>query len=84
MQLCEGSSVSEIEEICRRLQLTNLKAQLALREIEHVGLNFEIDSLQTSPERKAEATARRDAALIEWGEIFTELEDLRNSSAIES
>jgi hypothetical protein len=47
-----------------------------LREIERVELNIEIDCRQTSPERKAEAIAQRDAALIEWSEIMTELEDL--------
>lgn len=64
----------------RLLRLDNLEALLVLREIERVGLNFEIDSQKITPERKAEAIARRDEVLIEWGETLTELEDLRNSN----
>jgi hypothetical protein len=71
--------MTEIDRICRLLRTDNLEAQLVLREIERVGRNRVIDSPQTTPERKAAAIARRDAALIEWGEIITELEELRNS-----
>jgi hypothetical protein len=71
--------MEEIDRIWRILVLDNLEAQLVVHEIERVGLNFEIDSPQVTPERKAEAIARRDTVLIEWGEIMTELEELRNS-----
>jgi hypothetical protein len=57
--------------------LSNLEARLQVSEIERVALNFELRSRQITPERKAEATARRDAVLIEWGEIMTKLEELR-------
>ena len=43
-------------------------------------MNFQIDSPETTPERKMEAIARRDKVLIEWGETLTELEDLRFSN----
>ena len=59
--------MEEIDQLRHYLRLDNLRAMLVLSEIERVGLNFEIDSSQTTPERKAEATARRDAVMIEWG-----------------
>jgi hypothetical protein len=71
--------MTEMERMRRLLRLDNLEALLVLREIERVGLNFEIDSPETTPERKANAIARRDEGLIEWGETLTELEDLRNA-----
>ena len=72
--------MTEIDRIWRLLRLDNLEALLVLREIERVGLNFQIDSPETTPERKMEAIARRDKVLIEWGETLTELEDLRISN----
>jgi hypothetical protein len=72
--------MTEIDRIWRLLRLDNLEALLVLREIERVGLNFQIDSPETTPERKIEAIARRDKVLIEWGETLTELEDLRISN----
>jgi hypothetical protein len=72
--------MTEIDRIWRLLRLDNLEALLVLREIERVGLNFQIDSPETTPERKMEAIARRDKVLIEWGETLTELEDLRFSN----
>ena len=72
--------MTEMERMRRLLRLDNLEALLVLREIERVGLNFQIDSPETTPERKMEAIARRDKVLIEWGETLTELEDLRFSN----
>lgn len=72
--------MTEIDRICRLLRLDNLEAQLVLREIERVGLNAQIDSPETTPERRAKAIARRDNSLIEWGEIMTELEELRRTA----
>ena len=71
----------ETGEIVRRLQISTLKAQLVLREIERVALNAEIDFPNTSPERRVEATARRDISLIEWGEIMTELSEIHGIHA---
>ena len=72
--------MTEIDRICRLHRLDNLEAQLVVREIERVGLNAQIDSPETTQKRRAEAIARRDASLIEWGEIMTELEDLRRTT----
>ena len=72
--------MTEIDRIWRLLRLDNLEALLVLREIERVGLNFQIDSPQVTPEKKAAALIRRDKVLIEWGETLTELEDLRFSN----
>jgi hypothetical protein len=72
--------MTEMERMRRLLRLDNLEALLVLREIERVGLNFEIDSPQITPEQKAKFITRRDEVLIEWGETITELEDLRNSN----
>jgi len=72
--------MTEMERMRRLLRLDNLEALLVLREIERVGLNFEIDSPQITPEQKAKFITRRDEVLIEWGETINELEDLRNSN----
>ena len=70
--------MEEIDQLRHYLRSDNLRAMLVLSEIERVGLNFEIDSSQTTPERKAEATARRDAVMIEWARRITELQELEN------
>jgi hypothetical protein len=49
-----------MNRIRRILRIDNLEALLVLYEIARVGFNAEIDSPQTTPERKAEAIARRD------------------------
>ena len=41
-------------------------------EITLFALNFEIDSPQITPMRKAEAIHQRDTMLIQWGEIMTD------------
>jgi hypothetical protein len=74
--------MDEIKKIRRLLRIDNLEALLILCEIEHAGLNFEIDSPQAAPQRRAEAIAQRDAVIIKWGRIMTELEELRNSSDV--
>ena len=68
-------TMNDLEELERRLRLSMLKAQLALREMERTALTNEIESPLTTPERKAQAIARRDASLIEWAEIMNELGD---------
>ncbi len=65
--------MDEIADIRRRLRFTMLRAQIALREIERIGLTAEIDNPLTAKRRKIEATTRRAEALVEWGEIMTEL-----------
>ena len=71
--------MDEFDQIRSLLHIDNLKALLVLSEIERVGLNFEINSPQITPERKAEAIARRDAVMIEWARRMTELQELENS-----
>jgi hypothetical protein len=58
-----------------------LEARLVVCEMERTLLIFEIDSPETTPERRAEAIARRDAVIVHWGELMTELCDLRPASA---
>ena len=70
--------MDEFDQIRSLLRIDNLKALLVLSEIERVGLNFEINSSQITPERKAEAIARRDAVMIEWARRMTELQELEN------
>ena len=62
--------MAEMNRIRRILRIDNLEAQLVLYEIARVGFNAEIDSPQTTPERKAEAIASRDKVLIEWGRNY--------------
>jgi hypothetical protein len=73
--------MDEIDRIYCLLRSDHLEAQLVLYEIARVGFNAEIDSPETTPERRAQAIARRDASLVEWGEIMTELEELRNKNS---
>ncbi len=66
-----------IGEIILRLKISELEAQLALREIERVGLNWVIDDSKTDPDEKYRLELRRERVLIEWGEIMSELQELR-------
>ena len=70
----------DIEKAQCQFLLSSLQARLQVSEIERVALNFELGSPQIAPERKAEATARRDALLIERGETLTKLESCGNCS----
>jgi len=54
-----------------------LEARLAVCEMERTLLISEIDSPETTPGRRAEAIARRDAVTVNWGKLMTELCDLR-------
>ena len=65
-------TMNDLEEIECRFRLNTRKAQLALYEAERTALTNEIESPLTTPKRKAEAIARRDAALVEWAEIVNE------------
>jgi hypothetical protein len=56
------------------------EARLVACEIALFALNFEIDSPQITPVRKAVAIHRRDTALIQWGEIMTDLAEFRRPS----
>jgi hypothetical protein len=67
------------EEVRCRLQISNLEARLAMREIEARELALEIVSESTSAGRRAEAIQRRDAALSEASAIKAELDELRRA-----
>jgi hypothetical protein len=56
------------------------EARLIVCEVALFALNFEIDSPQITPMRKGEAIHRRDTALIQWGEIMTDLAEFRRPS----
>jgi hypothetical protein len=62
-------------DLWRRLFVSELEARLVLSEIRRASLNFEIDSPNITPQRKARAIIERDQTLIEWGTIMTELEE---------
>jgi hypothetical protein len=70
-------SMDQIGEIILRLKITELEAQLALREIMRVGLNQQIDDPETEGGERYLAALRRDRTIIEWGELMTELQEFR-------
>lgn len=55
----------------------NLEARLVLCEIRRASANFELGSPFITPKTRAELTKLRDAALVEWGQVMTELEALK-------
>jgi len=61
--------MTDIDRIYRFLRTDQFEAQLILYEIARVGFNAEIDFPETTPERRAEAIARRDDSLIEWARL---------------
>ena len=67
--------MNELETKLRELYLHHLEAMLRLCELRRIGLNAEIDSPDTTPKRRAEATRQRDQTLVEWATIMTELDD---------
>ena len=67
------------EEVGRRFLIDNLEALLVALEVERNGRILEIDSPDSTPERRIEATARLDAVLVKWGETLTALKDLRSA-----
>jgi hypothetical protein len=71
--------MSGVEDVHRRLRISNLEARSELHEIEIAALTREIASPLTSPERRAQATARRDAALAELSGIKTRLDEMRKA-----
>ena len=73
--------MDRIGEIILRLKIRELEAQLALREIEREALNRKIDDPDTDTLQRYEAELRRDQSLIEWGEIMTALQKLREIHA---
>lgn len=69
--------MDQIGEIVLKLRITELGAQLALREIERLGLSRQINDPSFDPGEKERAVLRRERTIIEWGEIMTDLQELR-------
>ena len=69
--------MDQIGAIILKLKITELEAQLVLREIERAGLNAQIDDPNFDLDEKDRAILRRERVIVEWGEIMTELQDLR-------
>jgi hypothetical protein len=68
--------MDQIGDIILTLKITELKAQIALREIERVGLNRVTEDLKTDEDSRYRATILRERVTIEWGELMTELHEL--------
>jgi hypothetical protein len=66
-----------IGEIILRLKISELEALLVLCEIERLGLNREIEDPETTFCKRSDAERRRDRVIVEWGQIMTQLHDLR-------
>ena len=77
--LLSAIQMEEIENRLCRILIDILEARLAASEIERVGWTRVINSPGTTLEERAAAIAQRDAALVEWGSILTELEELRHA-----
>lgn len=65
--------LDELEEIRRRMRITNLQARCELHEIEAAALRREIACPWTSPQRRVNANARRRTLLVELTMIRIEL-----------
>jgi hypothetical protein len=68
--------MDEIDDIRRRLRISNLEARSELHEIEVAALTREIASPLTSAQKRAQATTRREAAFAELAVINAELEEM--------
>jgi hypothetical protein len=71
--------MNDIEDIRRRMRISNLHARCEVHEIEAAALTREVASPLTSSQRRAEAIERRDAALTELFEIKAELDEMLRS-----
>ncbi len=70
------SRYADLDEALRRYLADSLEARLVLCEFRRTGLDSVLDSPFITPKARAEAMAERDAVLIEWGEVMTELAEL--------
>lgn len=66
-----------IDDVRRRMRISNLEARLALHEIDVAALNRELKSPLTPTSRQQEAFKRRDFALTEAAQIKGELDEMR-------
>ena len=73
------SPIDEIEDIRRRMRVSNLEARLALHEIDAEALSHEISSPMTSVPKREEAIQRRESALNEVSAIKAALDKMYRS-----
>jgi hypothetical protein len=71
--------MDDLDDIHRRMRISNLQARCELHEIEAAGLTREIASPLTCSQRRAEAIERGNAALAEFSEIKAELDEMLRS-----
>ena len=75
--------MDQIGDIILKLKIAELETQLALREIERVGLSRQIDDRNTDPDEKDRAILRRERTIVEWGQTMVELQELRERRGCE-
>lgn len=75
--LMKEPRIDDLEDVHRRMRISNLEARLELHEIEIAALSKEIASPLTSLRRREEARALRDLQQAEWWEIKAELDGMR-------
>jgi hypothetical protein len=73
--------MDDLEDVRRRMRMSNLEARLELHEIEIAALNKKIASPLTSPRRREEALERRDVEQGEWWAIKAELDEMQKSNS---
>jgi hypothetical protein len=72
----------DLEQAQMRVLLDYLEARLIACEVWRARLNFMLDSPTVTPDERARALQQRDAALVEWGEVFTELEAVKAANPL--
>lgn len=82
--LAHMPSYAELEASLRDILRNFFEARLVLCEMRRATANFELGSPFITPEKRAELTKMRDAALVEWGEVMTELEAVKEACEKES
>ena len=75
-----NTPMHDLDDVRRRMRISNLEARLELHEIEIAALSTEISSPLTSSHRSEEANERRDAQQAEWWKIKAELDEMRRSA----
>ncbi len=73
--------MDELQDILRRLWVSDLQARRELLEIERDALMHEITSPLTSQDRREEVFVLRDELLSEWAEVVEELKLHERKSA---
>jgi hypothetical protein len=72
-------SMDAVEDIRRRLRISNLEARLELREIECADLIRKIESPRTSLDERMDARKRRETVLSECSALRADLEDVKRA-----